>query len=208
MIRAEAARAHGFLARISRTCSISGGSRLVPQPAAVQPLDAQAVGDGERRQVVLELRRPLDLVAHQLVEPLELLDLVVEVLLEELLQARQLEPVAQPDHLADLGRAVDARVEPDRAVDLAGEVVEHAPHRREDRPRVGGLGRVALEVLGLGEGELQLLGQGPGEVVAADRHVPLPDPGAVGDDQVGVVGADVEQDDRVLRAAPLELVEA
>jgi hypothetical protein len=63
-------------------------------------------------------------------------------------------------------------------------------------------------VLGLGEGELQLFRQGPREVIAADRHVPLPDPVAIGDDEVGIVGADVEQDDRVLRAAPLDLVEA
>ncbi len=56
MISAEAARAHGFLARISRTRSISGGSRFVPSPPRFEPLDAQAVGDGERGQVVLELR--------------------------------------------------------------------------------------------------------------------------------------------------------
>ena len=67
------------------------------QAALAQALDAQAVGHGERRQVVLELRGRLDLVAGQLVEALELLDLVAQVLLEELLQARQLEAVAQAD---------------------------------------------------------------------------------------------------------------
>ena len=135
MISADAASAHGFLARISRTRSISGGSRLVLKPAPAQALDAQPVGDGERREVVLELRGRLHLVAHHLVEALQPGDLVVQVLLEELLQPRQLEAVAQPDHLADLGGPVDARVKADRAVDLAGEVVEHPAHRREDRPR-------------------------------------------------------------------------
>src|SRR5208337_866629 len=69
-------------------------------------------------------------------------------------------------------------------------------------------GRVPLQMLGLGEGQLQLLRQGAGEVVASDRYVPLPDPRAVGDDQVRVVGADVEHDDRVFRTAALKLVEA
>ena len=57
-------------------------------------------------------------------------------------------------------------------------------------------------MLGLGEGELQVLGQGAGEVVAAQRDRPLPDDlAAVGDDQVRVVGADVEGDDALLLAA-------
>ena len=47
----------------------------------------------------------------------------------------------------------------------------------------------------------------PREVIAADRNVALPDPGAVGDDQIGVVGPDVEQNDRILRPASLQLVE-
>ena len=97
MTSAEEASAHGFLARIKRIRSISGGSRLVREPALAQALDAQAVGHGERRQVVLELRCRLDLVARQPGERLDLLDFLVEVLLQELLQARQLEPVAQAD---------------------------------------------------------------------------------------------------------------
>ena len=86
--RAEEASAQGFLARIIRTRSISGGSRLVLRSALAQSLDAQPVGDGERRQVVLELGRRLDLVAGELGEPLDLVDLLVQVLLQELLQIR------------------------------------------------------------------------------------------------------------------------
>ncbi len=159
-----------------------------------QSLHGQAVGDGERRQVLLELGGVDDLVAGQAFEVVEPLDLLIDVLLEELLQAGELEPVAQADDLADLRLAVHARIEPDGPADLAGEVVEDAPHGGEHGAGVGGLGGVALQVFGLGEGELQLLGEGAGEVVAADRHVALPDAGAVGDDQVGVVGSDVQQD--------------
>ena len=184
-----------------------GGEKVGAQAAPVQTLRGQAVGDGERSQVVLEDRLAHDLVAHHPGEPFELLDLVAEVLLKELLQAGELEPVAQADHPGDLRLSVDAGVEPDRAVHLAGEVVEHPTHGREDRSRVGGFRGVPLQVLGLGEGELQFLREGSGEVVAADRHVPLPDSGAVGDDEVGVVRADVEQDDRVLASRTFQLVE-
>ena len=47
---------------------------------------------------------------------------------QEFLEAGELEAVAQADHLDDLGLAVDARIEADRPVDLAGEVVENPPH--------------------------------------------------------------------------------
>ena len=124
--------------------------------------------------------------------------------LQELLQARQAEGVAQADHVLDLRVAVRVGEVAQRALHLADEVVEHRLERRQDllqlRRRLGG---VALEVLGLGEGELQVLGQGPGEVVAAERDRPLPDdPLAVGDDQVGAVGADVEGDDARLLPRP------
>ena len=63
-------------------------------------------------------------------------------------------------------------------------------------------------MLGLGEGELELLGERSREMVTADRHIALPDTGAVGDDQIRVVGPDVEHDDRIFRARALELIEA
>jgi len=62
-------------------------------------------------------------------------------------------------------------------------------------------------MLGLGEGQLELLGQGPVKWFAADRHVPLPDPGPVGDIKSVLSAPIVEQDDRLLGAAPLQLVE-
>ncbi len=59
-------------------------------------------------------------------------------------------------------------------------------------------------MFGLGERQLQVLGEGAREVVAAQRNRPLPDDAvAVGDDQVGVVRADVERDDAALLAASL-----
>ena len=51
-------------------------------------------------------------------------------------------------------------------------------------------------MLGLGEGELHFLRKSAGEVVAADRDGALPDDAsAVGDDEVGRIGADLECDD-------------
>ena len=93
-----------------------------------------------------------------------------------------------------------------RALHLADEIVEHRLERGQNLLQVGRLGGVALEVLGLGEGQLEVLGQGAGEVVAAQRNGPLPDDLlAVGDDQVGVVGADVQGDDALFLSAPLPL---
>ena len=155
-----------------------------------------------------ELRGRLDLIADQLDKVFELFDFQpIQVLLQELLQPWELEAVTEPDDLDDLRCAVDARIETNRAIDLAGEVVKNPFHGGEDRLGVGSLGGVALQVFRLGEGQLQLFGQSAGEVVAANRHVPLPDSRAIADDQVGVIRPDVEQDDRPFQPRPLELVE-
>ena len=89
-----------------------------------------------------------------------------------------------------------------RALHFADELVEHRPDGGENLLQVGGLGGVALHVLGLGEGELHFFGQGAGEVIAAHWNGALPnDPLAVGNDQVGVVRANVEGDDATFLAA-------
>ncbi len=51
-------------------------------------------------------------------------------------------------------------------------------------------------MLGLGERELQLLRQGFREMIAAERNVSLPDAVAIGDHQIGRVGAQRDDDDR------------
>ena len=48
----------------------------------------------------------------------------------------------------------------------------------------------------LDEGQLQFLAQGPREMIAADGNIPLPDSVSVGDDQVGRVGAQRDNDRR------------
>ena len=72
-----------------------------------------------------------------------------------------------------------------------GKVSEYATHGAEDSPRILGLGGISFEVFRLGECLLEFLRQCPGEVVAANRHVPLPNSGSVGNDQVGVINANV-----------------
>ena len=143
-----------------------------------------------------------DLGPDQAAEGLDPLDLEAQALRQVAAQAGQLDGVAQRHDAADLGRPVDVREVADRALQFGQQIVEHRPHRLEHGLGVLGGGGVALQVLGLGEGELQLLGQGLGEVAAAQRHAPLPDAVAVGDHQVGGVGA--QRDDhhrlgRVLR---------
>ena len=88
MTSAEEASAHGFLARISRMPLDLRRQQVGAQSALAQALDSQTVSHGERRQVVLELRGRLDLFAGQLGKRVKFLDLLVEVLLEKLLQAR------------------------------------------------------------------------------------------------------------------------
>ena len=106
----------------------------------------------------------------RLLKLIDELHLLIEVLRQEPLQAGQLHRVAQRDHVAHLGVAVDAGEEADRALDFGHQVAEHRPHRLEHGLGVLGRRGVALQVLGLGERELQLLGQRLGEVVAADRE--------------------------------------
>ena len=107
---------------------------------------------------------------------------------------------------ADLGAAIDAGEKADRALDLRQQVVEHRPHRLEHGLGIFGLRGVLFQVLGLGERELQLLGERLGEMVAAERHAALPDAIAVGDHQVGRVGAQREHDDRLGRIVGVILI--
>ncbi len=108
---------------------------------------------------------------------------------------------------ADLGRAVDALEKADRALHLGHQVVEHRPHRQEHGLWVFGLERIALQMLGLGERELQFLGERLGEMIAAERDIALPDAIAVGDDQIGRVGAQRDDDDRRRRILRVVLIE-
>ena len=131
---------------------------------------------------------------------------MAQVLRQILLQAGQLHGVAQGDDAADLGAAIDAGEIADRPLDFGHQIVEHRPHRLEHGLGILGLRGVLFEMLGLGEGELQLLGQRLGEVVAAQRNAPLPDAIAVGDHQVGRVGAQREDDHRLGRIVRIVFV--
>ena len=48
-------------------------------------------------------------------------------------------------------------------------------------------------MLRLGKGQLQVLGQLAGEVVTADRHTSLPNPEAIGHDQIAGVRSDRQE---------------
>ncbi len=76
----------------------------------------------------------------------------------------------------------------------------------EQRLGIVRLGRVPLEVFRFGESLLQVLAQRLGEVAAANRHAALPNPEAVGDDQVGRVRAHRQHQRRRRRAVGIVLV--
>ena len=163
-----------------------------PDAGDFQRLQRQSIRNREAQHVVDEQGRVHDRIAGQRLESVRLLHFVLQVLLQEFLQAGQLEAVAQADDLVDLRLAVDAREEPDRPLDFRNVVVEDRAQRLEDGPRIGRLRRVALQVLGLGEAELHFLRQRPREVVAADRDVADPDLRTVRDHEGGVVAPHVE----------------
>ena len=101
-----------------------------------------------------------------------------------MLQARQLDRVAQQHHAAKLGLAIHILEKANRSLHLGDQVIEHRSHRLEHSARVFRLSRVALQMLRLGEGQFQFLRQLLGEVVAADRNTSLPNSKPVSDDQV------------------------
>jgi len=62
----------------------------------------------------------------------------------------------------------------------------------------GDIDGVSLQMLGLREGELHVFDERLREIAAAERNGALPDDFvAVGDDEVGIVGADIEGDDAI-----------
>ena len=83
------------------------------------------------------------------------------------------------------------RVETDRALNLGNQIREDRPHRLENLPRVFARRRVALQILGLGEVQLERLHQRIGEIVSANGDRAQPDGFVIADDQVGVLGAKV-----------------
>ena len=171
----------------------AGSSELVIF-ALAHRLQRQAVGADEREHVLVEAsaaslrvgrrarRRGVSSRSH----------VELEVLLEVLLQARQLERAAEGDDLLDARVAVDRGVEADRPLDLRDEVGEHRPHRLEDLPGVLAGGGVALEVLGLLEAELELLTSASVKLLPPIGIERIQTVLAVGDDQVGVLGAEVD----------------
>ena len=125
----------------------------------------------------------------------------MQVLLKIFLQARQAERAAQGDDLFDSRIAMHRRIKPDAALNFGDEVGEDRPHRLENLPGVfAGVG-VALEFFGLGEGQLEALDQHFGEIVSADGDRSQPDRFAVGDDQIGVFRAEIDDHRRALEAA-------
>ena len=153
------------------------------------PLEGEAVRCPERQPILLEGRRRGDVGPLEAAVGVEPLDLDVELLADEVGEPLELRGVAEEEDLADPRRPIRAGEVVERPLEFRGKLVEHRLHRIEHVLGVVRPGRIALQLLRLGEGQLQALNEGLGEVVAADRHAPLPDPQAVGDDEVGGVDA-------------------
>ena len=171
-------------------------NQVCRQRGRAERLQAKAIAHAECQVVVLKRGRIDDRVSGQLLESVEIHDFIAQVLAQVLLQARQLDRIAQHHDAADLGLAVDPLKKADRSLHLGQQIVEDRAHRLEHGLRVLGLPRVSLQVFGLGERELQVLGQLFGEVVSAQRDAPLPHAVTIGDDQVGRVGAHGQHDQR------------
>ena len=177
------------------------GQQVDLQGALVDALQGQSIGDRVAEQVVPEGRLGIDLTGVEALEGLGQVDLELQFLLQVLLQARQLEGVAQPHQVGDLGAAVGVAEVGQRPLKLVDKVGVDGLQGGQDGLQVGAiladaLGGVALDVLGLGEGELELLGQCAGEMVAADVHRPLHDGlAAVGDHQCGFVRPNIQRCD-------------
>ena len=91
------ATTHGFLALIRRLSRISRGIKLVFRRPVLRPCRHSPIGHRVGQGIVLEGRGVGDLAALlDALEALELDHLVAQVLGQVLLQARQLDGVAQP----------------------------------------------------------------------------------------------------------------
>ena len=102
------------------------------------------------------------------------------------------------------------REEPQRPLHLADEIRQH---RLQAPTRIvfnsgGLLAAFRFRCSALANVSFSSLDRAPREVIAAERNRPLPDDlFAVGDDEVGAIGADVEGDDAVFLAPrPVVLV--
>ena len=120
----------------------------------------------------------------------------IETLSQVSPQAGHLHRVAKPDHLFELRMAVNTRVVTNGSLNFGQQIVEDRSHRLEELLGIFRLGRMALQVLGLREGKLQFLGQRLGKVVATQRDATLPNAEAVGDNQVGRIGTEREDNRR------------
>ncbi len=107
------------------------------QPRLPEPLQRQPVGDREGEDVLLEQRVVQHAVAAEPLELGRLADFERQLFGEELLQAGQLEGVAQADHVRDLRVAVRVGEVAERPLHLADEVVEHRLEGREDLRQLG-----------------------------------------------------------------------
>ena len=167
-----------------------------------QPLQAEPVADGKRRQILFELRRCQHRLAGHPSTPSLLFDVnqrVPEVLRQVLLQPRQFHRVAQGDDPADLSAPVNVLEKADRTLNLGQKIIENRPHGLNDRLGVLGLTDVALQMLGFGKRQLQLFGQLLGKMVTPQRNASLPNAKAVGDHQIRRVRSDVQNHIRVGR---------
>jgi hypothetical protein len=152
-----------------------------------------------------EVRRlaPVDADAGELVEPL---DLDVELLAEELAQSGDLERRTEPDDLVERDAAVQLLVVVQRLLHVAQEVGEDRPHRLHDLLGVLAGRGLLLERVGLAVTKLEALADRLGEVRSAEREGADPAPALVGNDEIRRRGADVEEDERLLRLAELQVI--
>jgi len=116
-----------------------------------------------------------------------------------------LEGVAHADDLHDLGVAVGRRIEPDGPLQFLDEVGEDRSHRLEDLACVLAGRRRPLQLLSLRKRQLERLHQRLREGVASDLHGARPERIPRGDDQVRVLGADIQEDRRFVREHAVEI---
>ena len=161
-------------------------------------LHRQSVGGAEGDQIFIEHRAQSTIRRCATAEAVDPIDVDLQILLQVFLERRQAERAAQGDDALDARIAMDRAVETDGPLDFGDEVGEHRSHRLEYLPLIFTGGGVALEFLGLGEIKLKTLGERFGEIISTDGDGAKPDGLSVGDDQVGVFRAAVDDHRRTI----------
>ena len=114
-----------------------------------------------------------------------------EVLLEEFLEPRKTETVAQTQDAFEPALAVQRRVVTDRPLDLLNEIRKNRTHRLEYLPGVLACSRGAFEAFGFTERQFESPDQRLGEVVPSDLDRAGPYPRTICNDQVGLIGTHI-----------------